>query len=94
MELMIDRGSGQESAAKATAFSQQVQFRFDPLYYGFQSIGFQVSDTDQVPVLESVKAYSGEFDISKDALIYTSAVGTSDAVTEPGGLRLRAGFRN
>lgn len=96
VELMIDRGSGQESAAKATAFSQQAQFRFDPLYYGFQSIGFRVSDTDQVPVLESVKAYSGEFDISKDALIYTSAVGTQMQLQNQGayGLELDSAIRN
>lgn len=96
VELMIDRGAGQESAAKATAFGQQAQFRFDPLYYDFQSIGFQISDTDQAPVLESIKAYSGEFDVSKDALIYASEVDTQLQLQNQGtyGLQLDSSIRN
>lgn len=74
VELMIDRGSGQESASKTTAFSQQAQFRFDPMYYDFQSVGMKITNTGKAPVLKSIKAYSGEYDISKDALISASEI--------------------
>ena len=68
-ELLIDRGNGEELLARATVFSQQAQFRFDPLYYNFEKIGIRVSETGRTPALETVRAYSGEYDISKDSLI-------------------------
>ena len=75
-ELLIDRGNGEELLARATVFSQQAQFRFDPLYYNFEKIGIRVSETGRTPALETVRAYSGEYDISKDSLICESVIGS------------------
>ena len=57
-------------------FSQQAQFRFDPLYYNFEKIGIRVSETGRTPALETVRAYSGKYDISKDSLICESVIGS------------------
>ncbi len=75
-ELLIDRSNGEELLARATVFSQQAQFRFDPLYYNFEKIGIRVSETGRTPALETVRAYSGEYDISKDSLICESVIGS------------------
>ena len=58
-ELLIDRGNGEELLARATVFSQQAQFRFDPLYYNFEKIGIRVSETGRTPALETVRLTAG-----------------------------------
>lgn len=88
-ELLVDQGSGQELLAAETVFSQEVKFRFDPLYYDFQEIEIKLSNTDQVPTLEKVIAYSGEYDVSQDALIYESSVSSPMQPQEQGNFYLQ-----
>ncbi len=61
-----------ETVSTATVYSQQAQFRLDPVYYNFDFIQLQVIDSvdnNEVPVLETVRAYSGEYNISIDKII-------------------------